>query len=46
MSKTTQEGIFIPLKVIKRHEEKRSEGRTELPKLKNKKINGYLSQKT
>ena len=46
MSKTTQEGIFIPLKVIKRHEEKWSEGRTELPKLKNKNINGYLSQKT
>ena len=34
MSKTAQEGVFILLKVTKRHEEKRPEGRTELPKLK------------
>ena len=34
MSTTTQEGVFILLKVIKRHEEKRPEGRTELAKLK------------
>ena len=34
MSKTTQEGVFILLKVIKMHEEKRPEGRTELMKLK------------
>ena len=34
MSKTVQEGVFILLKVIKRHEEKRPEGRTESSKLK------------
>ena len=34
MSRTAQEGVFILLKVIKEHEEKRPEGRTELPKLK------------
>ena len=34
MSRTTQEGVFIQLKVIKKHEEKRPEGRTELTKLK------------
>ena len=34
MSKTAQEGVFILLQVIKRHKEKRPEGRTELPKLK------------
>ena len=34
MTRTAQDGIFILLKVIKRHEEKRSEGRTELTKLK------------
>ena len=35
MSRTTQEGVFILLKVIKRrHEKKRPDGRTELTKLK------------
>ena len=34
MSRTTQEGVFILHRVVKRHEEKRSEGRTELKKLK------------
>ena len=34
MSRTTQEGIFIVLKVIKRHGEKLPEGRSELTKLK------------
>ena len=34
MSRTAQEVVFTLLKVIKRHEEKRPEGRTELPKLK------------
>ena len=33
MSRTTQGGVFILLKVIKRHEEKRPESRTELTKL-------------
>ena len=37
MSRTTQEGVFILLKVVKRHEEKRPEGRTELTKLKTRK---------
>ena len=36
MSKTAQEGVFILLKVIKRHKEKRREGRKDLPKLKTK----------
>ena len=34
MSRTTQEGVFVLLKVIKRHKEKRPGGRTELTKLK------------
>ena len=38
MSTTTQGDIFILLKVIKRHEEKRPEDRTELSKLKTSKI--------
>ena len=36
MSKTAQEGVFILLKVIKRHKEKQREGRKDLPKLKTK----------
>ena len=34
MSTITRESGFILLKVIKRHEDKRPEGRTELAKLK------------
>ena len=34
MSKTAQEGLFILLKVIKRHEEKRPEDHIELTKLR------------
>ena len=34
MSKTPQEGLFILIKVIKRHEEKRPEGHIELTKLR------------
>ena len=34
MSRTTQKGVFVLLKVIKRHKEKRPGGRTELAKLK------------
>ena len=34
MNKTTQEGVFILLKEIKRQEEKRPEGHTELTKFK------------
>ena len=34
MSRTAREGLFILLKVTKRHEEKRPEGHTELTKLK------------
>ena len=34
MSRTTQEVVFILLKVVKMHEEKRPEGLTELTKLK------------
>ena len=34
MSTITGESVFILLKVIKRHEDKRPEGRTELAKLK------------
>ena len=34
VSTTTQEGVFILPKVIKKHEDKRSGGRTELTKLK------------
>ena len=39
MSTTTHEGVFILLKINKRHEEKRREGRTELTKLKTIKRN-------
>ena len=34
MSVTTRESVFILLKVIKRHEQKRPEGRTKLTKFK------------
>ena len=34
MSTTTRDSVFILLKVIKKHELKRPEGRTELTKLK------------
>ena len=34
MSTTTQGGVFILLKVIKKDKDKRPEGRTELMKLK------------
>ena len=34
MSTITRESVFILLKVINRHEEKRPDGRTELMKLK------------
>ena len=36
MRRTAQEGVFILLKVTKRHKEKQPEGRTELTKLKTK----------
>ena len=40
MITTSRESVFILLKVIKRHEEKRLEGRTELAKLKTMSFDG------
>ena len=39
MSRTSQVAVFILLKAIKRHEEKRPEGRTELTNLKTNNFN-------
>ena len=44
MSRTAQEGEFILPKVIKGHEEKRPEGRMELPKLKTIAFDAFLNK--
>ena len=44
MRRTAQEGVFVLLKVIKRHEEKRPEGLTELTKLKTNKLINFFQQ--
>ena len=41
MSRTTEEDVFIPLKVIKRYEEKRPQDRRELTKLKTRNCPGW-----